>query len=408
MTEWIKTNFPGIRYRKHSTRKHGVKMDQYFTIRYKLNGKDKEEGLGWASEGWTETKAYERLSEIRQNIKAGEGPQTLAEKREIEDQRKKSALEERLRAEKENISFKQYFETVYYPIAKTQKKEQSYIKEEAHFRLWLNPELGKKTFKIITHLDFQRIKKKMLEAEKSPRYIQYVMATARQIWNCARRDGFVSGDSPTKIVKIQKFDNRRQRFLSMAEADALLTALKERNEQVYQMAFLSIHTGMRASEVFHLTWGCIDTERGIITILDAKSGHGRPAFMTGQIRDMFLTMKRGKNDDLVFPHSKGRAYSEIPTLFRDVVAELKFNDDVSDPRQRVCFHSLRHTFGSWHAESGTDLYVIKELLGHGSITLTERYSHLTKGTLQNATKNLEKTIGKVQQDQGGQVINFPE
>jgi len=41
--KWIK--FHGVRYRKHPTRKHGVKMDQYFTIRYKLNGKDKEEGL---------------------------------------------------------------------------------------------------------------------------------------------------------------------------------------------------------------------------------------------------------------------------------------------------------------------------------------------------------------------------
>jgi len=47
--KWIKTTFKGVRYHEHETRKNGIKKDQYFTIRYKLNGKDKEEGLGWAS-----------------------------------------------------------------------------------------------------------------------------------------------------------------------------------------------------------------------------------------------------------------------------------------------------------------------------------------------------------------------
>ena len=49
MAKWIKTNFPGVRYREHPTRKNGVRRDQYFTIRYKMAGKDREEGLGWAS-----------------------------------------------------------------------------------------------------------------------------------------------------------------------------------------------------------------------------------------------------------------------------------------------------------------------------------------------------------------------
>jgi len=106
------------------------------------------------------------------------------------------------------------------------------------------------------------------------------MATLRQIWNKARRDRIVSDDTPTRNVKIPKFDNRRQRFLSHVESDLLLKTLKEKDESIYRMALLSLHTGMRASEILNLTWGCIDTQRGIITILDAKSGHGRAAFMT--------------------------------------------------------------------------------------------------------------------------------
>jgi len=54
---WITTKITEIRYREHPTRKNGaVKKDRYFTIRYRVNGVLKEEGLGWASEGWTEEK----------------------------------------------------------------------------------------------------------------------------------------------------------------------------------------------------------------------------------------------------------------------------------------------------------------------------------------------------------------
>ncbi|MDD5524228.1 MAG: site-specific integrase [Smithella sp.] len=233
------------------------------------------------------------------------------------------------------------------------------------------------------------------------------MATLRQIWNKARRGKIVSGDSPTRNVKIKKFDNRRQRFLSHTEAALLLAALKEKDETVYKMALLSLHTGMRASEIFKLTWGCVDTQRGIITILDAKSGKGRPAFMTEQIKNIFNEMKHGNNDDIVFLRKDKNPYTEIPTLFRDMVTDLKFNENVSDTRQRVCFHTLRHTMASWHAEGGTDLYILKELLGHGSITLTERYSHLSNGALQEATRNFGKKV-KTATNKAGQVVNFPK
>jgi site-specific recombinase XerD len=264
---------------------------------------------------------------------------------------------------------------------------------------------GKKPIKDLSEFDARRIVKSILDAGKKPRTAQYVMATLRQIWNKARRDKLVIGDTPTRNVKIPKFDNRRQRFLNHEEADLLLNTLKGKDESAYKMALLSLHTGMRASEIFNLTWGCIDTERGIITILDAKSGHGRAAFMTKQIKAMFDGMTRGKNDTLVFLQRNKKPYHEIPVIFRDVVKDLKFNENVSDTRQRVCFHTLRHTKASWHAESGTDLYVIKELLGHGSITLTERYSHLTNGALQEATRGFEKAISKAKQ-KAGKVVNF--
>jgi site-specific recombinase XerD len=403
--KWHKTGTKGIRYRQHPTRKHGKKFDIYYAIRYQENGIRIEEGLGWASEtGITLDKANAELSKLKEAAVKGDGPVRLAEKRDIEERRKLAEQEEQKQAEINNITLKKYFDDTYYPAAKIHKKKQTYSKEETHFRLWIAPVMGSKSLKEISEFDVRRISKSILDAKKAPRTAQYVMATLRQIWNQARREGLVVGDSPTRNVKIPKFDNRRQRFLSHAQANVLLKKLEETNKQVYQMAFLALYTGLRASEIFHLTWGCIDTEHGILSILDAKSGKGRKAFMTEALKAMFLAMPKGKHDDLVFPNSDGASYTEIPHPFREAVSDLKFNEGVQDRRQRVMFHSLRHTFGSWHAEAGTDLYILKALMGHGSITLTERYAHLSQGTLQTATKNIERTTAE--QEQAEQVVNL--
>mgnify|MGYP000971734166 FL=1 len=91
--QWIKTKSVGVRYRQHPTRKHGVNFDRYFTIRYKVNGLEKSEGLGWASEGWTEKKAAAILAELKANQTMGLGPATLTEKREIKRQEDEAKAE---------------------------------------------------------------------------------------------------------------------------------------------------------------------------------------------------------------------------------------------------------------------------------------------------------------------------
>ena len=92
--------------------------------------------------------------------------------------------------------------------------------------------------------------------------------------------------------------------------------------------------------------------------------------------------------------------------------DLGLNKGITDRRQRVYFHTCRHTFASWHVTAGTDLYTVKELLGHSVIAMTERYSHLAPGTLQNATRTLERAIESAGQKKAkaeadtGQVVNF--
>ena len=89
---WKQTKHEGVRYREHPTRKHGVKPDQYFAIRFRVAGTRREEARGWASQGWTAAKAAQTLAKLQEAARTGEGATSLAEKRKLaEDKRKAEA-----------------------------------------------------------------------------------------------------------------------------------------------------------------------------------------------------------------------------------------------------------------------------------------------------------------------------
>ena len=148
--KWIKAKSPGVRYHEHESRKNGVRFDRYYSIRYKLNGRDKEEGLGWASQGWTEQKAVERLAELKQNQRNGEGAQTLKEKREIRRKQEEAARAEEEKNKKESTTFGDYFEKSYLPDM-THKKSKNV--EQFIYDKWIKPVIGKVKINDI-HEDF--------------------------------------------------------------------------------------------------------------------------------------------------------------------------------------------------------------------------------------------------------------
>jgi integrase len=295
MNKWRSTKYPGIRFYYHKTRKHGIKFDQYFSIRYQRDGKRVEEGLGWASEGMTLEKAVQELGGLKEAARLGKADATrLKEKREVEKQRRETKA-------KDALTFGEFFEKTYYPIAKRSKKPMSHLTEWGHFKNRIQPAIGAIPLKDLRPLHLERLKKTLLEAEKidkdaptktvknpkSPRTIQYIFATIRGAWNMARKHRVIEGDSPTKAVKKPKVENKRVRFLTT-----------------------------------------------------------------------------------------------------EAVKKLGFNEGIEDRREKFTYHSLRHTAASFLIQSGVDLYTVKEILGHGSIALTERYSHLADSALKEAANKM--------------------
>ena len=393
--KWKSTEFKGVRYREHPNRKHGIMPDKYFAIRYQKDGRRKEEGLGWASEKWTAQKAAIELAKLKEAAAKGEGHTSLSDKRKAKAKQQQKAHEEEARKRREAIAFADFFTNTYFPNARHEKSPRSYKREESLFRLWISPVIGNKPFKDISaDIDLTLIKRNMARAGRAPRSIHYMLAVVRQIFNYAGRLGVFNGENPVKKMRKPKYDNKRLRFLSHEEADQLLDALYLKSPQVCEMSLLSLHSGMRAGEIFSLTWGDVDLDHDLINLRDTKSGASRTLHMTNQVRNILAVKNRGKHGELVFPGRGGVQISAISKTFDYTVKALGFNDGVTDRRQKATFHTLRHTHASWLVMEGIDLYTVQKIMGHSTLAMTQRYAHLTPDKFKRATEIFQKRIEK--------------
>jgi integrase len=173
-------------------------------------------------------------------------------------------------------------------------------------------------------------------------------------------------------------NNARQRFLSQEEATRVFESLRQRSDQVARIATMSLYGGLRLGEVLGLTWSNVDFANGIIFVQDSKNRESRPIFITEPIKQVLAELIPGTPTNPLFKTKTGNPVQWLSKSFAATVNELKLNEGVSDARERVTFHTLRHTYASWAVMAGVPLYVVGKALGHRTLTMTARYSHLAQ------------------------------
>ena len=405
MTEWKKSQYKGLRFRESDTEFVGIgrskRPRRYFMMVYKWQGKSMAEALGWEGDivldkDLDEERAYDIFRKLSANRKDKTPPFTLAEYREINEAKLKAeeiaTQEKKLR----NITFGEIFSNHYFPeVQHNRRNIRSIQRESSLFRLWIAPVISHLPIRSVMPLHLEKIKKNMTEAGRSAGSIRYCLAVVRQVFNYALRNNLFSGKNPADKsggVKRPKLDNRRIRFLTRQEAADLLEELAKRSTDVHDMALFSLHTGARASEIFTLQWGDIDFAQGIAMITDPKNGKNRAAFLTDEAKTMLLQRRPQKPSpaSLIFPGRNGVVITQISDSYNRAVNKLKLNEGVTDRRQRVIFHTLRHTFASWLAIDGINPFHLKELMGHSDLKLTERYSHLSESALRKAALRIQQ------------------
>lgn len=373
-------SFPGVRT-KECIRNN--KKDIYFSIRYTRNGKQYEESIGYKSEGFTAAQAYEILSELKRDIKTGKAL-SLREKTE---QRK----QEKIANEAANMTFSELFEEYYQPHIQNKDKKSTYDREVHLYKKWLKPVLGGVKLNLISRISLIRLLQPMEKKRLSNRSKNYAIALTRQVFNFAIRNELFAGDNPAaRFDELKKEDNRRMKFLSDEELNNLLEELKKHSYSVYLMALISADCGLRAGEIFKLTWADVSLEEKMLFLRDTKNGKNRFAYMTNRVAEEFSKLKQGEGNEFVFQSKTGSKIEHVSRTFERAVKALGLNDGITDRRQKVVFHSLRHTFASRLVQKRVSLYEVKELLGHSDIAMTQRYSHLANETLRQAVARLNE------------------
>ncbi len=383
--KWVRVE-RGIRYREHPSRKHGLKPDRYYILRYIVDGVKRQEALGWASEGVTLEKARIELSRLKEANRLGEGPRTLAERRDLAKIKKAQEDAVRLLELRNSMTFSEFWERYYWP-AQGHKADGSLVAEKALYSKWIVPVLRDKVLSQISANDVERIKIAMSRAKKAPSSIKYVMAIISQVWTLATRDCYVTEKCPVRQISLPKKDNKRQRYLTKVESLKLLSELQKHSPVVCEMAILAIDCGLRFGEISALKWNDCNFSNGVMLIRDPKSSVNRFAFMTDRVRKMLEKYEK-KENGLIFVDKYGGRVARVSNTFRRIADEM-FNEGIKDSRMRVCFHTLRHTFASRLVQNGVSLFEVKELLGHSDFSMTQRYSHLSPEGLQRVVKILD-------------------
>ena len=395
-----KTKYPGVRSRPHPSRKNGMRPDECYFIRYRVDGKAREEPVGWAlADRMTAEKAHEKLLEIRKNIKNGAGAKSLAEMKERNAAREAADARERAAAAKGEVTFSEFWVTEYWP-AQTLKTAFSLQTEDGYYRKWLLPAFRDIPLRHIDVAKLEALTANLVKNGKAPGTIAKILGIVRQVWNHAVSRDVLNIPCPVKRVKKPKKDAARQRFLTPEEAAMLLQALYARSLDTHDEALLALFCGLRAGEIHNLTVADCTLATKTILMRDTKNKKDRHAYMPPEVEEMLTRRMKGREPQaLIFPAEGGEMRRWVSSTFDRAVAELGFNKGITDARQKLVFHSLRHTFASWLVQRGTPIYEVAKLLGHSTVRMTERYSHLAPDTVRQAALGLggilDKTPGKV-------------
>nr|WP_282555039.1 site-specific integrase [Providencia stuartii] len=159
----------------------------------------------------------------------------------------------------------------------------------------------------------------------------------------------------------------RVRWLEKWEAELLISNIKVK--WMKDFVSIAILTGMRKSEILSLKWKSVDIVRRVahVTADNAKSGRARPV----PLNDVAIEILNGieKDGEYVFSN-KGKRRNNY---YRECYYQALIDSGITD----FTFHDLRHTWASWHAQSGTPLMVLKEMGGWETLEMVQKYAHFS-------------------------------
>jgi integrase len=219
----------------------------------------------------------------------------------------------------------------------------------------------------------------------APATVNRALATLRRALRLAQEWRLID-----RVPRVRLLPGERNREFVLTH-DQETAYLEAATQPLADISLLILDTGLRVGEVVALEWPNVHTEPagkakfGYVHVRDGKSANSRRNVpLTVRARAMLVRRRSGSVSFRVFTGSEGLPLlvSSLDHQHRPLRANLNL------PGEFV-LHSLRHTYGTRLGEAGADAFTIMRLMGHSSVTVSQRYVHPTPEGLERAVERLE-------------------
>lgn len=222
----------------------------------------------------------------------------------------------------------------------------------------------------------ERIKLNAQKSGLTPASINRYLALLRRVGNLVERWGWTDLPLGRRVVLLPERSERHV-YLTVAEAKRLAGAAEPLTRDMILFAAL---TGLRLGEMLAL----------------------HPAQVTDGLLVLDSNTKSGRPRGIPLPPEAARiAERRLPwAVSRDQLRDRFITAREAAGMAHVHWHDLRHTYASWLVQAGQPLTAVRDLLGHSSLSVTNRYAHLAPAHLRAAVDTLPRLRGKGGENRG--------
>lgn len=248
------------------------------------------------------------------------------------------------------------------------------------------PVLGVDNIQTLKSEKIQKFKQSLLGQGYRPASVNYYLALLKTIINYGIYTDRINILNPCCKVKLLALDNQRKRILTEDEIEFLLKHLFHQ-PKAYLFVLIAIFTGARPKAILNLQCKNIDFSFNTITFMAMKKRPPYSVVLHKTLRESLKSWVQYLNpEEFIF-------FRESPTLNKSVhmsyigikkfiqpVMDRLFNKglQVNDRINKVSIYTLRHSFGSLLSKRGANAFVIKELMNHSKIDMTDRYVKVSR------------------------------
>ncbi len=220
----------------------------------------------------------------------------------------------------------------------------------------------------------------LAQGASAPSSLARRISCLKGFWRWAQREG-LAARSPADRLRAPRVKPPLPRVLQVDEASRLAESpLRLRDRALIEVAYGS---GLRVSELVALDVDDVDLTGRVILVRRGKGGKDRmvPLGASAAAAVAELLVERGGAAGALFQNRTGRRLSSRSAY--TVVHESGRGEGFPD----VHPHALRHSFATHLLSAGADIRSIQEMLGHASMSTTQRYTRLDLDTLQRAYRD---------------------